>query len=104
VADSEVSAACDVGDFSQAQRAEVPGDGEHSQQEAGIPDAVDNECLVSGCAGGRTMEVETDQKIGTQADALPPYEHQDIIVRQDEGEHGEHEQVEVSEKAVVPAF
>ena len=93
-----------VRDLGQAQRAEVPGDGEHAQQEAGVADAIDDECLVGGGAGGVAMEIETDQQIRTQAHALPAHKHQDVVVRQDEGEHGEHEQVEVSEKAVVAAL
>src|SRR6185369_16208835 len=50
------------------------------------------------------MEIETDQQIGAQAHALPTHEHQGIVVPQDKGEHGEHEQVEISEEAVVAAF
>ena len=50
------------------------------------------------------MEIETDQQIRAQAHALPSHKHQDIVVRQDEGEHGEHEQVEISEEAVVAAL
>ena len=88
----------------EAQRAEVPGDGEHAQQEAGVADAVDDECFVGGVAGRLAMEIETDQQIRTQAHAFPAHEHQDIVVRQDQREHGEHEQVQVSEEAVVAAF
>ncbi len=92
------------GDIRQAQRPEVPGDGEHAQQESGVTDAIDDECLVGGVAGGLAMEVETDQQIRTQADAFPSDEHQGVVVRQDEREHGEHEQVQVSEEAVIAAF
>ena len=86
------------------QRAEVPGDGEHAQQKAGVADAVDDECLVGGVAGRLAMEIESDQQIRTQAHALPSHKHQDIVVPQDQGEHGEHEEVEVSEEAVVAAL
>ena len=99
-----MSAARHVRDLGQAKRAEVPGNGEHAQQEAGIANAIDDECFVGGGAGRVAMEIESDQQIGTQPHALPTHKHQDIVVRQDEREHGEHEQVEVSEKAVVPAL
>ena len=88
----------------RTKRAEVPGDGEHAQQEAGIPDAVDDECLVGGGTGGVAMEIEADQQIGAQPHTFPAHEHQDVVIREDEREHGEHEQVEVSEEAVVTAF
>ena len=51
IADREVSAAGHMRDFRKAHRAEVPGDGEHSQQKAGVADAVDDECLIGGGAG-----------------------------------------------------
>src|SRR6266567_1686852 len=50
------------------------------------------------------MEVETNQKIGAQAYAFPANEHQHVVVRENQREHGEHEKVEVSEKSVVSAF
>ena len=50
------------------------------------------------------MEVEADQQVGAQADALPADEHHQVVVRQDQGQHGEHEQVQVAEEAVVAAL
>src|SRR5208282_2221659 len=50
------------------------------------------------------MEIESDQKIRAQAHAFPAYEQQHVVVGQDEREHGKHEEVEVSEEAVVTAF
>src|SRR6202140_4437241 len=50
------------------------------------------------------MKIKTDQQVRTQADALPANKHQNVIVGKDQREHGEHEEVEVSEEAVVPAF
>ena len=91
-------------DLGEAQRAEVPGDGEHAQQEAGVADAVDDECLVGRVAGRVAMEVESDQQVRAQAHAFPAHEHHDVVVRQDQREHGEHEEVQISEEAVVPAL
>jgi hypothetical protein len=50
------------------------------------------------------VEIETDQQIRTQAHAFPADEHQHIVVGQDQRQHGEHEEVEISEEAVVAAF
>ena len=104
IADGKVSAARQVRNFGEAQRAKVPGDGEHAQQEAGVADAVDDECLIGGGAGRLTMEIESDQQIRTQAHALPSHKHEGIVVPQDEREHGEHEEIQVAEEAVVAAL
>ena len=50
------------------------------------------------------MEIEPDQQIRTKTDPLPPDEHQNIVVPQHKHEHGEHEQIQVSEEAIIPAF
>src|SRR6266404_524537 len=50
------------------------------------------------------MEIETDQQIRAQAHAFPADKHQHIVVGQNKREHGEHEEVEVSEEAVVSTF
>ncbi len=50
------------------------------------------------------MEIETDEQIRAEADAFPADEHQNVVVRQDEREHGEHEEIEISEEAVVAAL
>ena len=50
------------------------------------------------------MEIEADQQVRTQADTFPSNKHQHVIVGKDQREHGEHEEVEVSEEPVVAAF
>ena len=50
------------------------------------------------------MKIKTDQQIRAQAHALPANEHQHVVIRQDEREHGEHEEIEISEETVVAAF
>ncbi len=72
--------ACHIG---EAERAEVPGDEEHPQQESGVADAIDDECLVSSISRGFAMEIESDQQIRTQSYALPADKHEHIIVGQD---------------------
>ena len=88
----------------EAQRSEIPGDEEHAQQKSGVANAVDDECLVRRVARRLAMEIETDQQIRTQAHALPADKHQHIVVRQDQRQHGEHEEVQISEEAVIAAF
>ena len=50
------------------------------------------------------MEIEADQQVRAESHAFPADEHQDIVVREDQRQHGEHEQVQVPEEAVVTAF
>ena len=88
----------------EPQRSEVPRDGKHPEQEASISDAVNDECLVCRVAGRLAMKVETDQQVGAQTHAFPSHKHQHVVVAQDEREHREHEQVQVSEEAVIPTL
>ncbi len=87
-----------------AQRPEVPGDEEHAQQKSGVANAVDDERLVGRVARRLALEIEADQQIRAQAHALPADEHQHVVVRQDQRQHREHEQVEISEEAVIAAL
>ena len=82
----------------------MPGDEEHAEEESSVADAVHDESFVGGVACRLAVEIETDQQIRAQAYAFPADEHEHVIVGQDEREHGEHEQVEVSKEAVVAAF
>ena len=92
------------GDPHEVEGSEEPEDGERTENDSGVADAVGDECLV-GRRGGRVLvEVEADQQIGAQTDALPADKHHQVVVGQNQGEHGEHEQVQVSEEAVVAAF
>ncbi len=50
------------------------------------------------------MEIESDQKVAAGAHAFPANEKQQEIVRQHQHEHRKHEQVQVTEKAVVAAL
>src|SRR6185437_4109909 len=50
------------------------------------------------------MEKEADQQVCVESHALPADEHQQIVVRQYQGEHEEHEKVHVCEEAIEAAF
>ncbi len=104
IANVKLSAARQQVDLGVLHRAEVPGDGEHAQDESGVTDTVHDECLVGGGRGGVALEVEADQQVRAQAHALPAHEHHGVVVGQDQRQHGEHEQVHVAEEAVVAAF
>jgi hypothetical protein len=75
---------------------------EHSQDEPEVSDPVDHKSFLPG-VGGRILFVpETDQKIRTEAHALPSHKHEKEIVGQYEIEHHEDEEVEVGEISGKP--
>ena len=88
----------DLGELQGAENAECQ---QHAQHEAGVADAVDDERLVGGVRGRLLAEVESNQPVAAEADALPADEHQRVVVPQHEKQHEEQEEVEESEEAVV---
>ncbi len=77
---------------------------EDRQEEAEVADAVDDERLLP-CRGAPVLlEVEADQQVAAQPDALPADEQDDQVGPEDEGEHGEHEEVEVGEVTRIRAL
>src|SRR5579864_4970664 len=86
------------------KRSHQPGYEEHSQDEPGIADAIDDECLIRGVARRFTLEIKPDQQVRAEADALPAHEHQRVVVRENEGEHREHKEVEITEEPVIAAL
>ena len=69
----------------------------HPKKKPEVAHPVDHKGLLP-CIGSRILLIpETDQEIGTEADALPSHKHQQEVVGQDEVEHHEDEEVEVGE-------
>src|SRR5207244_7691283 len=74
---------------------------EHDRQdESKVADPVDDECFLSSVRRGFPYEPESDKQVRAQADALPSDEHQQVIVRQDQRQHEEDEQVQIREIAI----
>src|SRR5262249_50257057 len=72
---------------------------EEPEEEAGVTDAVHQECLL---AGGRVLGLfvpEADQEIGAEPHPLPADEEQQEVVGQHQDEHRGHAEVEVGEEA-----
>ena len=104
IADLVVSYREGVIDGRELYGPEVPQDRQGAEQDADIADTIDNEGLVGSGRGGMLLEVETDQQIRAEPYALPPDEHHQVVVAEDERQHGEHEEVQVAEEPVVPAL
>ena len=85
----------------EIERAEIHDDQEHREREAEIADAVHDERFVAGGGGALLHEVEADQQVAAQTHAFPADEEQQVVTRQHQRQHEEHEQVQVGEEAVV---
>ena len=88
-------------DVGEVERAEVRDEEEHREQEAEVADAVDDEGFLAGVGGGVLLEVEADEQVGGEADALPADEEQQEAGGEHQHQHEEHEEVEVGEEAPV---
>ena len=88
----------------EVERAVVGDQEEHGEQEAEVADAVDDEGFFAGVGGGVLGEVEADEQVRGEADALPAYEEQEEARGEDQDQHEEHEEVEVGEEAPVAFF
>src|SRR5207253_7481480 len=66
-----------------------------------VPNAVHDERFVRRISSGLAMKVKPNQQVGTKTNAFPTYKHQRVVVPQDQRQHGEHEQVQISEETVV---
>ena len=77
---------------------------EHGEQEAEVANAVDDEGFFAGVGGGVVREVEADEQVGGEADAFPADEQQQEVLGEDQGQHEEHEEVQVGEEAPVAFF
>ncbi len=89
-------------DLAEGETAEGGPDQEEPQQEPGIPHPIHDESLVGGIAGAPPLVPEADEEVGAQPHPLPAHEEQEVIVRQDEHQHGKQEQVEIREVPGVP--
>ena len=80
----------------------VHPDQDDAEQHRRVPDARRDECLLRRARGERTVVPEADQQVRAQAHALPPQVQQEVVVREDQHQHEEDEQVEVREERSEP--
>ena len=80
------------------------GDKEDAKEEAGVADAIDDEGFFARIGSGLLEEIETDQQVTAEPHAFPTHKEEQQIVGEDQREHGEHEEVQVAEEAVVATF
>jgi hypothetical protein len=92
---------CGGKDPVEVERVKEGKDPEHPEQEPEVPDAVDDECLLAGVGRVLAVVVVADQEIGAEAHAFPADEQEQEVLGEDEGQHREHEEVQVREVAGV---
>ena len=86
----------------EVERAELRHDQRQADQHRGVADACRDERLLRGARVLGLLEPEADQQVRAEADALPAHVQEEVVVRQDQQEHEEHEQVQVGEEPPVP--
>ena len=89
-------------DVDERRRAEG-GQHQHDRdRHAQVADPVDHEGLLGRGGRGRLVLPEADQQVRGQADALPADEQHQVVVGQDQQQHGGDEQVEEGEEPAPP--
>src|SRR6202041_2325778 len=104
VADAEISFCEGGADIREANRAEERGRHEDAEEKTGVADAVDDEGFLACIGGGFLVEVKSDEQIAARAHAFPADEEQEEVIGEYQHQHGEHEEIQVAEEAVVAAF
>ena len=89
-------------DLAEVEGPEGLVDQEHGQQEADVPDPVDDERLLARVGLLAVAEPVPDQEIAAESDALPPHEHGGVPGTHDQHQHEEDEEVEVGEVPRIP--
>ena len=92
-------------DFIKAQASKGPEGQEHGDQEAQVPDPIDDKRLLprlSISGPSRTFLVpEADQQVRTQPDPLPANKHGQQAVAGNQHQHGGNEEVEIHKETRV---
>ncbi len=88
-------------DGAEVQAPEGDEDQEHAEEKARVSYPVHDERLLARVGGALLLEPEPDQEVGAKADPLPAHEQHQVVRAQDQGEHREHEQVQVGHVAGV---
>ena len=88
-------------DLGVAQGLEVEQHRRHPEQEAEVPDPIDEKSLQIGPDGGLSLIPEANQEIGDYPDRFPPEEKLQEVVRHAQHQHREGEQRDVAEEALI---
>ena len=87
--------------FREVQGPQRRKEREESEEKSDVPDACGKEGFQRGVRGGILLKIKTDQKVRAKPHDLPGHEKEEVVVRDDEREHGEHEKRNVREEPAV---
>ena len=88
----DLSASDIRGDLAENDRASRHPNHQDSEHESEIADAISEKRFFGRFRRGIAIEPVADQDIGSEADQFPKDEQHDEIVRENDAEHGEHEE------------
>ena len=88
-------------DLDEINCAEGHKDHHDPDGESPVTHPVHHKRLLRRVARALLVKVVADEQIRTQAHALPSDKHHHVVVAQNQREHGEHEQVQIREEAIV---
>ena len=91
-----------AGDPVPVERPRVLDQEEHRAEEAEVADPVGDERLLARRGVERILVPEADEQVRAEPHALPADEEERQVVREDQDEHREDEEVQVTEEARVP--
>src|SRR5258707_15116180 len=83
----------------EVERAESLEEQEHTDHEAEVADAVDDEGFFAGVRRGFAQEIKADEQVARKTDTFPADEKKDVVGGEDQDQHEEHEEIEEGEKA-----
>ena len=84
----------------EIERPHTPEDQEHRDEETEVPDPVHDERFLACVGVDLLVEPEPDEQIRTESHAFPADKHHREARAQHEGQHEEHEQVQIREIAI----
>ena len=81
-----------------------PEDGKETEKETEVTNTVHNKRFLRGITGTLLFEVVADQQVGAETDTFPTDKHDQCVVTEHQHEHGENEEVQVTEVTVETFF
>ena len=79
----------------KVQAAKRCKDEQHSQNKSKIADTIHNESLLGRIARKFLLVPKSDQQVGTEANSLPPEEHEHKIIGEDKIQHCKNKEVQI---------
>src|SRR5262249_496703 len=83
----------------EIQRAERGPDGEYSEEETEVAQAIGDECLLAGIGGASFLKPTSNEQVAGDGDQFPEDEQLEEIICEHDTEHGKGKKAQAGEKA-----